>query len=99
MRQCGVNNKLSLTLRDFLISIFETVSPGDAWFGGSAVYSTMGSYWSNWCVQKGGRSLCAKISHEKGQSLYPPFWRGQSTQPLSRQTRQWTRPYHSALCQ
>ena len=34
------------------------------------------------CVYDGpfgrGRSLCSEISHEKGQPLYPPFWRGQS---------------------
>ena len=49
----------------------------------------------------GDRSLCAEISHGKGQAPTHHFWRGQSagwTQPLSRQTRPWTRPYHSALC-
>ena len=33
------------------------------------LYSTMGSYWSNWYVRKGGRSLCAEISHGKDQPL------------------------------
>jgi len=56
------------------------------------LYSTVGSYWSNWCVRKGGslplRQNFAPTNH---------FWRGQSAswaQPLSRQTRLWTRPYH-----
>ena len=51
------------------------------------LYSTVGSYWSNWCVRKGGslplRQNFAPTNH---------FWRGQSagwakTCPLSRQTR------------
>ena len=34
------------------------------------LYSTMGSCWRNWCVRKGGgRSVCAKISHGKGQPI------------------------------
>ena len=53
------------------------VSPGDAWFDGSAdMYSTMGSYWSNWCVRKGEVAPFApKISHGKVRQplRYQPF--------------------------
>ena len=49
------------------------VSPGDAWFDGSAdMYSTMGSYWSNWCVRKGEVAPFApKISHGKVRTSAP----------------------------
>jgi len=48
------------------------VSPGDAWFEDSAVL-----HWARidriGAFGRGGRSLCAKISHGKGQPLYQPF--------------------------
>ena len=70
------------------------VSPGDAW---------RCSYWWNWCVLMGGRSLCAEISHGKGQPLPTIFGvvsqQAELSRWASRRTHGRARPYHSALCQ
>ena len=69
------------------------VSPGDAWFGGSSVL-----YYGLALVElvrsEGGSLPLRRNFAWKGSAPTHHFWRGQLTgwtQPLSRQTRPWTR--------